>query len=495
MSRSAEVALACSVTALVAALALPALSAHVAPVEAPEPVELEISGKTYRYFPLSAGTPLTFNVEGPAVFEPILRWRFEREASGVDVDVEFLLDGGALWHQVFSPTAGAVTYTGQPDWRGGRAVRVPVDVPVGMHTVELRLVAPGEGVLDVNPVVRAPAVLPWRVAWRGELGAAYDTNIYRYSETDVDDFLDGREAHRYPVEYIDDVRLEPSLDVSLIREEPGRRETELRLSADGRLATVNSEKSFAKLGARVRETRTGIAYVLADYYAIPAYHVRYLWDKDAGDYGRYRSCDLTKHAVRLEAGSDRSLPVDLIARVKYEYMGYDQDFVEYDSDAWTTGLVAVMRPVRGVRVDLGYAFRKLTARGYDEVGETRETSDDSDISYEQDEYALKVRWDLGRRVSDIPTVLTFGAKLSERFYQTGREVADDPYHAGREDTYWTFTGRSAHELSDGLTLEVFYEHRKRSSESEYVEELGLYKDYTDDRVGLRLIFEGERFLD
>ena len=98
-------------------------------------------------------------------------------------------------------------------------------------------------------------------------------------------------------------------------------------------------------------------------------------------------------------------------------------------------------------------------------------------------------------ISDIPTVLTFGAKLSQRFYQTDREVADDPYHAGREDTYWTFWGRSVHELGDGLTLEAFYEHRRRSSDSEYVEELGLSKDYTADRVGLRLIFEGERFLD
>lgn len=495
MSRSARVALACSSIVLAAALALPALAAHVAPVEAPEPVELSISGRTYRYFPLSADSPLTFNVEGPAVFEPILRWRFEGATSGVDVDVEFLLDGSALWHQVFSPTAAAVTYTDQPDWRGGTAVRVPVDVPVGSHRVALRLVSPGEGVLDVNPVVRAPAVLPWRLAWRFELGAAYDSNIFRYSETDVDDFLDGREGNRYPVEYVDDVRLEPSVDLSLIREEPGRRETELRLSADGRLATINGEKSFAKLGARVRETRTGIAYALVDYYAIPAYHVRYLWDADAEDDDRYRSCDLRKHAVRLEAGSDGSLPVNLIARIKYDYMGYDQDFIEYDSDAWTTGLVAVVRPARGVRVDLGYALRKLTARGYDEVGEAKETSDDSDVSYEQDEYTLKVRWDLGHEISDIPTVLTFGAKLSQRFYQTDREVADDPYHAGREDTYWTFTGRSAHRLSDGMTLEAFYEHRRRSSESEYVEDLGLSKDYTADRVGLRLIFEGERFLD
>jgi hypothetical protein len=46
-----------------------------------------------------------------------------------------------------------------------------------------------------------------------------------------------------------------------------------------------------------------------------------------------------------------------------------------------------------------------------------------------------------------------------------------------------------------MALEVFYEHRRRSSESDYNEELGSSKDYTADRVGIRLIYEGERFLD
>jgi hypothetical protein len=475
-------------------LALPLSAARVTPVGAPEPVELEISGNVYRYLPLTVGSPLSFTVEGPAVFEPILRWRFEDGAPDVNVDVVFTLDGRAMWHSVFSPAAGTAGYPAYPDWRGGRAVRVPLDIPSGEHTVELTLVAPALGVLDVNPTMHAPDVLPWRLAWRRELGAAYVSNIFNYPDADVDEFLDGRHGEKYPVEYADDVRLEPSVDLSLVREEPGRRTTELRLSADARLAVINGEKSFLKLGARVKETRTGIAYVLADYYAIPSYHVRHLWDADAGDDDPYRSCDFRKHSARLEIGSDRSLPVDLIARLKYDYMGYNQDFVEYDSDAWTTGLVAIVRPVRGVRVDLGYAIRKLTALGYDEVGETGGASNDSDISYEQDEYGLKVRWDVGL-VRSVPTVLTVGVRLQVRFYQTSKSVEDDPYHAGREDTYWTFSTRSTHRLTEGTALEVFYEHRRRSSESDYVEELGTSKDYTANRVGIRLILEGERFLD
>ena len=165
MSRNAGAVIASLTFVLVFALVLPAVAARVAPVDPPEPSELEISGRTYRYFPLTGGSSLTFLVEGPAVFEPILRWRFEGEAP-VDVDVEFTLDGRVMWHQVFRPERSGALYPGRPDWRGGRAVRVPLDVPVGEHTVELRLVAPALGVLEVNPVVRDPDVLPWRLAWR-----------------------------------------------------------------------------------------------------------------------------------------------------------------------------------------------------------------------------------------------------------------------------------------------------------------------------------------
>jgi hypothetical protein len=494
MSRNARALLASSTLVICLLFALPLLAARVVPVGVSEPVELEVSGKIYRYFPLTAGSPLSFTVEGPAVFEPILRWRFEDGEASVDVDVVFTLDGKAMWHSVFRPTPGPAGYPAEVDWRGGKPLRVPLDIPSGEHTVELTLAAPALGVLDVNPVVRAPDVLPWRVDWRGEFGVAYISNIFRYSDDDVDDFLDGRDEKKYPVETADDVRLEPSFDLSLVREEPGRRKTELRLSVDPRLVVVNGEKSFVKLGVRVKETRTRVVYLLADYYAIPSYHVRYLWDADADTDDPYRSCDYRKHSVRLEVGSDRSLPVDFIARLKYAYTGYNQNFVEYDSDAWTTGLVAIVRPVRGVRVDLGYALRKLTALGYDEVGETKGSSDDSDISYEQDEYSLKVRWDAGR-VWDVPTVLTLGARLQVRYYQTSKSAEDDPYHAGREDTSWTFSARSTHQLTEETALEAFYEHRRRSAESDYIEELGSTKDYTANRVGIRLIFEGERFLD
>jgi hypothetical protein len=455
------------------------------------PVVIEVEGRGYRYYPLSQDDPLTFNVSGPIVFTPILRWRFVGPPSGLDVEVQVVVDGVTRWNRVIRARGGNATYPGRADWVAGRSSRMAVGLPSGEHTVELRLVAPSEGVLDVNPVVVRPAVMPWRIDWRCGMGASYDSNIFRYSDTDVDDFLDGARPERFAMDHIDDVRLEPSVSLSFVREEPGRRETDLRLAGDWRLAAFNGEKSFAKLSVRLKERRPRVAYLSLGYFAVPDYHVRRLWDEDTGE---YRSCDFRQHTATLELGSDRSLPVDVAFRARYDYYGYDQDFVEYDSSAGTFGAVGTVRPAGGLRVDLGYALKVLRARGYDEIGETRASSDDSDISYEQDEYSVRVRWEAGK-VGGLETVLKFRGTVRKRYYQAAGSAEEDPYHAGREDTYWAVSLQGEFELIDDLDLEAFYEHRRRNADSGYVDDMWLSKDYAADRFGVRLVTGGGLFLD
>ncbi len=460
------------------------------------PVAIQISGKIYQYVPLDSERPLVVPIDGPAVFEAIARWRFDEQAAPVDLDVEVLLDGSPVWHSVFVSRPGPSTYPEHEGWIAGRPERIVLEVPSGEHVVELRLRAPAAGTLDVNLISRPPLVLPWRLGWRAGVGASYDSNVFRYSDGDVDDFIDGKGEDRYPDGAVDDLRVEPAVRLSLTREEPGRRETRLEASGDWRLMVVNGEKSFAKLGATFIEWHDGVAYLRAEYAAIPRYHLRNVWDPDIDEWYRspYQSCEFRKHGTRVTLGSDRSLPVDLEGTWKYETYAYGQDFVEYDARAHTVALRATARPRKGIRVDIGYGLRMLTARGYDQVGETRSTSDDSDTTYDQDEYDLRVRWEAGRWWG-FPTVVHLRGALKRRFYLTDGSGEDDPYHAGREDTYWTFSAKAALRLSGNTTLEAFAEHRRRSSESEFVPDIGDTKDYTANRVGVKLTLEGGRFLD
>lgn len=471
------------------------VAGKLTPVDGPESVPIEIAGRVYQYFPLSADRPLVVETDGPVVFEAILRWRFEGPSAPVDVEVEFTLDGSASWHHIFRTRPGDFRYPTLPGAIPGRSGRFTLGLRSGRHVVEARLVTPREGVLDVNALARDPSVLPWRMEWRGELGTTYDSNIFRYADSDVDDFLDGRREDRFPSETLDDLRIEPAIDALFVREEPGRRTTKLSFGADLKLTTVNTEKTFGKLAVGVREERPGVAFVSAAYSVIPRYHIRTLWDADAGDgEGEYRACEFRKHAVRLEAGSARSLPIDVAGFLKFESYGYDPDFVEYDADAVTAGVRGTVRPVSGLRLDVAYALRRLEARGYDEYGESRISSDDSDTTYDQDEYGFRVRWEAGEWWG-CPAVVSARAKLKERFYLTEKSGADDPYHAGREDTYWIVGVVALLRLTEAVGLEGFVEHRGRSVRSPFVEDIGERKDYNATRAGLTVILEGVRFLD
>ncbi len=487
--RGTAVAALCLVA--LAALAGTVTAAKLVPEEPVFPVPIEVGGKVYSYVPLTTEQPLTIRVEGPATFEAIARWRFVENERPIDVDVEVLLDGELLWHHVVHARPGNATYPEEPGWIAGRSEFIFVEVEEGTHTVGLRLVRPVDGTLDVNLIERPPDVLPWRNHWLGAFGLSYFSNVFFYSDADMDAFLGGEREDRYPFESLDDLRLEPALGMTWVREVRETRATSIGGGIDWKLNVVNGQKSFSRLNVTFTEEHYGKAYLTAEYSAIPSYHIRHLWDVDLGE---YRSCDFTKHGIRLAMGSDRSLPVDLVGTFKYETYLYDWDFTEYDSKVSTYGIRAIMRPNSRVRVDVGYAIRRSVAKGYDEPGETRATSDDSDTTYDQNEYLVRVRWGAGRWW-DMPAAVTLRGRLVRRFYLTEKNAADDPFHAGREDTVLTLSARGSLGLGAGAVLEGFVEHRSRWVDSPVVENIGELKDYGAWRLGIKVVLKGVRILD
>jgi len=470
-----------------------ASAAKLTPAGRHTPVAVGVNGTVYRYFELTQDAPIRVSIEGPSVFEAITRWRFApADAVSVDVVVEVAVDGAGAVRYILHMRPGGASYADIEDASPGRPERIRVKVPSGRHEIELRLVSP-EGTVDVNPLSRAPEVMPWRFDWTGSLRATYDSNIYRYSDEDVDEFVDGERFERYPFDTADELRLDPAVTFAFTRDEPGVRTTEFRTGAAWFLADSNGEKSFAKLHARFTETLDRLASASVSYAAIPAYHIKDVWDADApAGTDRYRSCDFRKHSLRAELGTAGQLPVELAGWWRYDDYGYDQDFVEYDTWSNTFGARVTARPRSGLRLDAQYSYRRSLSRGYDEIGEGKTFSDDSDASYDQDEFELSSRWDLGR-VRGVPTVVKLRGRLAQRYYQTGDVT--DRYHAGRDDTIWLAGATIELGLTGSTSLVCRYEHRARRSDSEIVPTIGETKDYDADRVSVQFVVEGVRFLD
>ncbi len=481
------------------------------------PVAVGVNGTVYRYFELTHEQPVRVAIEGPSVFEAIVRWRFaigartEDTAPGaeagalapgitlshaddgpVDVVIEVAVDGRPSARHVLHMRPGGGAYADIGDAAPSHSERIRIDVPSGTHEIELRLVSPS-GVLDVNPLSKALEVMPWRFDWSGSLRATYDSNIYRYSDDDVDEFVDGERSERYPFDTADDVRLDPAVTMAFTREEPGVRSMEFMAGAAWFLTGSNGDKSFAKLHARFTETLDELARVSVEYAAIPAYHLKYVWDADApAGTDAYRSCDFRKHSLRAGIGTAGQFPVDLTGWWRYDDYGYDQDFVEYDTRSNTFGARVTARPVAGLRLDAQYAYRRSLSRGYDELGEAKRLSDDSDASFDQDECELVARWEAGR-IRGLPTTLKLRGKLAHRYYQT--TDIDDAYHAGRDDTTWLAGAEIKLGLTDRTSLVCAYERRSRRSESDLVPTIEETKDYDADRFSVQFVVEGVRFLD
>jgi len=489
MCREVAIAIAFSLLAAGLLWAAPAGATKLSPVAPVPPVEIEVDGSPYAYFPLEPGRPLAFAVDGPVRFEAICRWRFRDTVEALDVVVEASVDGEIAWRQIIRARPGSARYVGLPGCVPGRAGRVALDLPSGPHEIALSVLSPAEGVLDVNPLALTPEVMPWRLDWRASLAATYDSNVFRYSDEDLDDFAEDADIERYPMETADDVRLDPGFRLEFTREEPGVRETRLSFGGDWRLGIENGERSFAKLVARVVERDEAGAELAFSLSAIPSYELRPLWDDDVG---AYRECRFRKHSGSVELGTGDAFPVELGARWRHDRYGYGPGFVEYDANANEVGLAVTARPARGLRIDAGYALRQSRARGHDEIGEARATSDDNDTTYDQDEYELRVRWEVGRWWGRR-TALVASGRVERRFYLTSKSVADDPYHAGREDTAWLVSLRAVVGMSESLRLEAFVEQRGR--DADLAGAATAMKDYDAWRTGVRLTVEGGRFLD
>jgi len=481
-------------------LAAPARAAKLTPDGPVAPVAVEVAGRLYRYFPLTPDRPIAVTVEGPASFEAIARWRFDRPAdepgarAPVDVEVELRLDGALVTRHVFSAAPGAATLQGSGGVVAGRPTRLVLDggVPAGTHTVVLRLVRPADGTLDLNLLGEKAPGATARLLESLDLAVAYDSNVFRYSDADLDAYLDGERPDRYPMDSADDVRVEPTALLAFERDEPGGRRTKLSVEAGVRLPVVNPDKGFARLSAALLEERDD-AFVALRCDAVPHYLIRDVWDPDAENgIGAYAPCGYSTQGFGAEIGWGSRL--GLSARWDYREYRYDPDFIEYDARATTAGVTATLRPRRGVRVDLGYDLRQSVARGYDEDGETRSTSDDSDTSYDQDSYRVRARWEAGR-LWGRPAVVTLRGSLARRFYLTGKSRQDDPYHAGRDDTYGTVAGGLEVRLDERALVEVFAEWRTRDAHSDAVPDIGRTKDFEAARLGIRLTLEGTHDLD
>ncbi len=368
--------------------------------------------------------------------------------------------------------------------------KLTVRVPKGVHSLTLWGHSESGGPVYAVYYYNGPPVsYQWDVDSEVELEMIYDDNILHYSEDYLDDFRHGRYPEKFVVETYDDLIMHPTLSVEVERPLLFGKRTRLRGRVKHWQYTRNDIKSNQTYDLRFRQyLRRRDYFELSAAYA-PDSYIRELSDRPPFiGFSRPRTWENFRYARNYFDAAYWWRADDWLAikgEIGRTMRFYNQEFMENDNWEWS-GRIAAYTWIGRFAFSAQYTYSDVEARGYDTVGETLATSDDSDPSYEEDDYDLSISY-RPRRAPLKTRSLDLDISFSRKFFVSQKRLEDDPYHVGRMDeqvrTQLSWTSRHVWRRVD---LELGWQHTQRVTDSPWQGDIAEDKDYTGNRFWMSL---------
>ncbi len=333
--------------------------------------------------------------------------------------------------------------------------------------------------------------------WRIEVGLAstYDNNILKYSDKYLDRFMNNEDDGRFHISTYDDLILNPTINTSYTFRIYKKLKSKIYLNLSTKIYTVNSIKNFNFASIAFRQDLSKKANFKLGYSYIPYFYIRHFRDDDWVDAFGY-----TKETFKPMGFAKDNFSFEIQntflknTRVKY-YMAYmkyyyNEHYTEYNSTNFLSG-IKVYQPInKSIKLALGYEFVTSNAQGYDELIETKETSDDSDGTYVSDLIIFGVNWKLPK-LKKYSNSINVDSKFYKQYFSSMHFVEDDPTHAGRVDNNFRVYSTYKISLSKKMKLSLYYNYlfRKTISVSDYnMQYLSDEKDYNQSQIGIKITY-------
>lgn len=321
------------------------------------------------------------------------------------------------------------------------------------------------------------------------LGFTYDDNVFRYAETDIDKFVNNIEPYRYPIETYDDLVTTVEMHAKIRSKFLMNRSTTFNLKVKGNLYYQNSVKDYASFSLSMWHRIGKEGHLLAKYLFLPRYFIRYYPDLDVSTpypYPYFTDCSFTKHLIAVSGGYRFFTMADIGLSYVRELNDYNSAFNEYDTGMNKFGVSAGFNYRDFLYPTLKYSYTVADAEAVDEPGETKQMSDDSDISHDEDKFRLSIDFDFTQsKPFRIETDLVY----ARRVYTTDKPVLVDPTHAGREDTKLGFQLAILFIPTERITFTLGYAFEQRSVSSLYdINQIEDIKDYTRNQYSASIGF-------
>ena len=373
---------------------------------------------------------------------------------------------------------------------GGRVVRLRSLALVLAVAVLLLAVVPATAATGKKKRSRRPA-RSWR--WRGTAGLEliYDDNFLRYSDDYLADFGSGLYPYKFKIDQPDCHILAPSLELWAQRRLWSAGDTRFRFKFKRWQYLEEDIKTNQALWLSVRQFFAGGRSVELMYSYAPEQYIRQLSDRPPtaapSDPLTWREFRYTRNVFtlvwrqRLRRNLNGKLQVNRTIRY------YNRPFMENDTWVWNVRGTLYWKVARPLRVTLDYGYDDASARGYDEVGETRDTSDDSDPSYKRDLYQVELAWS-PRRWRRLVRKVAVRGQYQVYWFTSRKTLEEDPFHVGRRDDVWSVQATLEHTLGRGSVLQLGYRYTQRTTDSPWRGDIAEDKDYEQNRWWLGITY-------
>ena len=345
-----------------------------------------------------------------------------------------------------------------------------------------------ESIAGENP---AKAKDKW--SFRISLGPYYDSNILKYSNKYIERFKNGEDEGRFHIHSIDDLTLGYSFGLVYSNQIIGKLKTILGAGLDSDAYTYNSIKSWFTYDIFLRQYISKSTSFYASYSYIPNFYVRHFRDEDWVKYFGYvpetfQPYEFSKDDYSFWLHHTFSWKTTR-ARAYFSYMRYllNPSNTEYDSNDFLYGIRIYQSLTKKLDVNFAYYYITSDAKGYDEPGEVRETSDDSDATNYEHVYAIGFDYKMPK-IFKLKNEISVDAQYQRAFYTTDHFLEIDQLHAGRFDYNYRIFVNYNWDVFKNFSFTAFYQWMARESSTSAVanqEYVSDEKDYTQYRIGVR----------
>ncbi len=363
----------------------------------------------------------------------------------------------------------------------------------GLILVILLLIINSAAYAENNP---AKKIKHWGVEI--SLSPYYDSNILKYSDKYIDRFMNREDEGRFHINRYDDMVIQYSGRVSYTNTFIKKLKSIFFIDYRFNRYSFNTVKDWMRFNVAWRQYFFSRSSFMISYSYIPDYYVRHFRDDDwIAVYGytpiTFKPYEFSKddfsfwihHYIFSETG----------LRLYFSYYRYflDQNNTEYDSDDYLFGFRVFQKVTNKLRVDAGYKYVYSKAKGYDEPGETIETSDDVDATNYSHNYFGGISYTLPK-VFGLRNRLNLDINYERVFYTTDHFYEIDPIHAGRHDKVLDMSFSYDIDLPFDADVSVFYAFTSRktntpaAANAEYISDEKSYNQY---QTGIKVQYNFE----